>query len=122
MPEMRPARYPANPERLPQRPGEMVIGFTTSPEGRPCIGMNFEGHEWALIATMGGGPMARSAQKKLKENFNIDSKLGWAFERKNSLRNHKLNSVDNYDHAPAQGIYVSVTNFDRLLDEDLVVE
>jgi hypothetical protein len=102
----------SNPEKLVHRPGEIVIGITTSPEGNRCIGMTYNNEEWLLL-TSKSGPLAHITRKELKSHFGVESILGAAIDREQSLNKNAIVLIDP-NHVTVNGIYVKPQDFDEL--------
>jgi hypothetical protein len=104
---------PENREQLQHLPGEIVVGITSSPNGRECVGMTYNGETWLILENL-LGPAALSYKEKLKENYSIESIYGPAINWRESLKNQKIELFDFSDGPPVSGIYVRPEDFDRL--------
>lgn len=101
-------------EKLRHSEGEMVIGLTTSDEGRPCIGMTFKGTEWILFTTK-EAILAARLMRQLKTDMNIDSIAGPGFNWRRSLETKELQLLEGIDDkTQVVGIFVPRKNFDGL--------
>ncbi len=105
---------PGSSEKLSHRPGEIVIGITTSPNGNRCVGMAYDGEEWLLLTSQTSA-LAHNLRRQLKRDFGAEAVLGLAVDWKESLGNNKTILIDDPNRIPVNGIYVKPEDFDRLV-------
>ncbi len=83
--------------------------ITTSPEGRPCIGMTQEGLSWILLTSKRPPTVAAQVRDQLKENYGLNSIPGPAYSWRQSI---KENELVGYPERDVEGIYIPASEFD----------
>lgn len=94
--------------------------ITTSPEGKPCIGMNVEGQDWILL-TVKRAPLADRLVREFEINFRLPVKLGQPFDWRASLERNELVGGEDAS-VGVKGVYIPAEEFDRFIDTRLLVD
>lgn len=98
-------------EALAPRTGEVSIGVIVSPEGRECLGMT-SGEQ--VLVLLGVNPLSEitSTLAKLKTYHEIEARVGFAFDKKESLRQKKPVTSSDPEKSDYIGFWVSPEDYD----------
>src|SRR3972149_5350527 len=66
---------------------EMIIGFTTSKDGRPCIGMVFNNTEWVFLTTKSA--ILADQLRKTFAKMQVETITGPAFDWRTSIEKQR---------------------------------
>lgn len=89
------------------------IGFSQSPEGRPCIGMQIGDAKWILYANR-AALMADRIRTQLLEEFQVRSLPGLPIHVRESLARRTLMIMErNKTGDNPVGIYIPETDYDK---------
>ncbi|KKS04780.1 hypothetical protein A2W45_02545 [Candidatus Curtissbacteria bacterium RIFCSPHIGHO2_12_41_11] len=93
---------------------EMIIGFTTSKDGRPCIGMVFNNTEWVFLTTKSA--ILADQLRKTFAKMQVETITGPAFDWRTSIEKQRLILVQENGRKVNKpvGIFVPADKFDWL--------
>lgn len=99
-------------ELIGRSPDQLVIGVTTLPDGKPCVGMAHGKKMW-ILAGITTSVQAPELRRSIERNFKTVTMIGAPVDIPKSLRTGKVALIQNADRTDV-GIYVPERNFNRL--------